>query len=320
MPDRRLALLAGLLAAACAFFLFWGPGGRSGFILELRAVKLAALLVVGAAIGTSTVVFQTVTGNRILTPAIMGFDALFLLLQTVLVLVFGGSGYLGMLGPGKFVLETVLMMAAAMALFSLLLGRGREDIHRMLLVGIIFGVFFRTLTNFLQRIVDPSEYAVVQGAMFASFNSVDPQQLAIAALVSAAALGVLVRLTGRLDIVALGRIPAVGLGLGYDRLVFTLMALVAALVSVSTALVGPTSYLGAVTFLGLVVASLAHSLMRSHRHALLLPAAAMISALVLVAGQGLFERVFHLQSTLFVIVDFFGGMFFLFLLLRGYLR
>ncbi|WP_068118936.1 iron chelate uptake ABC transporter family permease subunit [Tropicimonas marinistellae] len=314
MPDRRLVLLACLLVLACALFLVWGLKGRVGFILELRSIKLAALLCVGAAVGISTVVFQTVTGNRILTPAIMGFDALFLLMQTGLVFLLGGFGYLSLAGPAKFLLETVVMMAAAMALFSLLLGRGKHDMHRMILVGVIFGVFFRSLTGFLQRVIDPSEYSVVQGAMFASFGSVDPAQLFFAGAVTLAALAVLARLAGTLDVVALGRSTAIGLGLAYDRLVIALLAVTAALVSVSTALVGP------ITFLGLLVAALAHALMRSHRHAVLLPASAMIAATVLVAGQWLFERVLHLQSTLAVIIEFFGGTFFLFLVLKGRIR
>lgn len=262
----------------------------------------------------STVVFQTVTGNRILTPAIMGFDALFLLIQTLLVFLLGGTAYIGLLGPSKFLLETAVMMAAAMALFSLLLGRGRQDMHRMILVGVIFGVLFRSLTTFFQRIIDPSEFAVVQSAMFASFGSVDPTQLSIASAVCIVVLAVLWRLVETLDVLALGRNSAIGLGLAYDRLALVLLALVAALVSVSTALVGP------ITFLGLLVSAMAHSLMRSHRHALLLPAAGMISALVLVAGQGLFERVLRLQSTLAVIIEFLGGMLFLYLVLRGRVR
>ncbi|MFD0982723.1 iron chelate uptake ABC transporter family permease subunit [Tropicimonas aquimaris] len=211
-------------------------------------------------------------------------------------------------------LETLVMTGAAMLLFNLLLGRGRQDMHRMLLVGVIFSVLFRSLTSFLQRIIDPSEFAVVQGAMFASFGAVEPLQLAITGAVTVLALAVLWRIAGELDVVALGRNAAIGLGLPFDRLVLGLLALVAALVSVSTALVGP------ITFLGLLVAALAHGIMRTHRHALLLPAAGMLAALVLVAGQSLFERVLRMQSTLSVIVEFLGGLFFLYLVLRGRIR
>jgi iron complex transport system permease protein len=34
-------------------------------------------------------VFQTIAGNRILTPAVMGYEAVYLLLQSLLILVMG---------------------------------------------------------------------------------------------------------------------------------------------------------------------------------------------------------------------------------------
>ncbi|WP_108263596.1 iron chelate uptake ABC transporter family permease subunit [Mangrovicoccus ximenensis] len=311
MPDKRLLALGAALLAACAFFLFWGLKGPTGFILELRATKLAALLLVGAAVGISTVVFQTVTGNRILTPSIMGFDSLFLLVQSLMVLTMGSLGYAMADGPAKFLLDTALMMAASLALFSLLMGRGRGDLHRMILVGVIFGLFFRSMTAFVLRLIDPSEFAVVQQVMFASFGAVDTTQLAMAAALFVPVFAAIWKLAPALDIVALGRDSAIGLGLRHDRLSTVLLLLVAALVAVSTALVGPVS------FLGLLVAALAHQLMQTPRHVLLLPAAALISGLVLVIGQGVFERILGLQSTLAVIIEFFGGLLFLYLVLGG---
>lgn len=314
MAARRLGLLAGLLLAAAGFFLFWGLEGRVGFILELRATKLAGLLLVGASLGLATVVFQTVSANRVLTPAIMGFDALFVMLQALLVFLLGGAGF-GLLPlPVRFLLESAAMMGLATLLFALLLRRGRQDLQRLILVGVVLGILFRAAAGLFARLADPAEFAVLQGAMFASFGAIDGTALAAAAVAALPCFLALARLTGALDVLALGRGAAVSLGLEHDRLVLLLIALVAVLVSASTALVGP------ITFLGLLVAGLAHALMRTHRHALLLPAAALIAALVLVVGQGLFERVLGLRSTLSVIVEGAGGLFFLALVLRGRVR
>lgn len=314
MPDRRIIFLTLLLIVLSALFLLWGLKGKIWFILELRSIKLASLILVGAAIGTATVIFQTLSGNRILTPAIMGFDALFILLQTLLVFTLGGIGYAQLSGTTTFITETLLMIGAAMLLFGFLLGRNRNDLQLMILVGVIFGLLFRSITAFLQRIIDPSEFAMIQGAMFASFGSVDRTELAISTGIFTIALVVIWRLTPKMDIIALGRGPALALGLPYDRLQMQLLAIIAALVSISTALVGPIS------FLGLLVASLAHSLMKSHRHALLLPSVALISASVLVAGQTVFERFLHLQSTLAIVIEFGGGLLFLYLVARGRIR
>jgi iron complex transport system permease protein len=66
----------------------------------------------------------------------------------------------------------------------------------------------------------------------------------------------------------------------------------------------------------LLAASLARHLTDSHRHAVLIPAAALIGALILVTGQFLFERLMGSQSALAVVVEFFGGLLFLGLVLR----
>ena len=113
----RPLLVAGLaLAAASAVFLTLGARGDWSFVLAFRGEKLAALIVVGSAVAASTVAFQTVTGNRILTPAIMGFDALYVLIQTLLVFGLGGVGLAALDARVLFGAETALMLGAALLL------------------------------------------------------------------------------------------------------------------------------------------------------------------------------------------------------------
>ncbi|MCO6384669.1 iron chelate uptake ABC transporter family permease subunit [Oceanicola sp. 502str15] len=311
MPDaRRLLPLALALALFIALFLAWNLRAPVEFILTLRATKLASLLVVGAAIGAATVIFQTITENRLLTPGIVGFDALYIFIQTAIVLLFGGAAQAGTGQMVQFFAEAGCLVAASLALFALLLRRGASDILRMVLTGVILGIFLRGLTSFAQRLLDPSEFAIVQQASFASFTAVDPAVLAIASLTLAATLAGALWLAPSLDAAGLGRQTARGIGLDHDRVVLLGLALVALMVALSTALVGP------VTFLGLIAASLAYRLTRSWRHITLIPAAALIGAAILVAGQFVFERLLGLQSTLAVVVEFLGGLLFLVLLLK----
>jgi iron complex transport system permease protein len=86
--------------------------------------------------------------------------------------------------------------------------------------------------------------------------------------------------------------------------------LVSVLVAVSTALVGP------ITFFGLLVASLAHSLVGTSRHRYVLPAAALLAIICLVGGQTLLERVFSFDTALSIIIEFVGGIVFIILVLR----
>lgn len=310
MPERRLLLLGALLVVASLAFMTLGAKGSWSFVLPLRGTRLAALALVGAGIGVATVLFQTASGNRILTPSIMGFDALYLLIQSTLVFALSGIGY-ALIDPRlKFLAETGGMMAAASLLFVGLLGHGRSDLHRMLLVGVIFGTLFRSLSNLVQRLIDPNEFAVLQGASFARFNAVNAELLAVSAALSGLAFVLAWASRRELDVAALGREAAIPLGLEHERLIRRTLLVVALLVSASTALVGP------VAFLGLLIASLAHVVIGAPRHALILPAAALIGALTLIAGQTVFERWLGLAGTLSVVVEFAGGLLFLFLLLR----
>ncbi|MMZ68423.1 iron-hydroxamate transporter permease subunit [compost metagenome] len=82
------------------------------------------------------------------------------------------------------------------------------------------------------------------------------------------------------------------------------------LVSISTALVGP------IMFLGLLVANVAHQVFRTHRHIALLWGSVMISIVALVGGQLIVERVFTFATTVSVIINFIGGVYFIYLLLK----
>ena len=107
--DRRakivLLILLVLALVSVAALLTLGAKGSWAFVLKFRGVKLFSLLLVAYAIAVSTVLFQTVTNNRILTPSVMGFDSLYVLVQTVLFFTIG-SGAVAMLDPQvKFLAE-----------------------------------------------------------------------------------------------------------------------------------------------------------------------------------------------------------------------
>ncbi|MFC6589053.1 iron chelate uptake ABC transporter family permease subunit [Sulfitobacter pacificus] len=182
---------------------------------------------------------------------------------------------------------------------------------RMLLTGIIFGALFRAGTGFLQRMIDPNEYSVVQVASYARFARVDAALLAVAGGVTCVALIAAWRMRHRLDVLALGPDVAINLGEDPRRGMFQALIIIAVLVSVSTALVGPLA------FLGLLVVSLAHLITPTASHQVLLPSAALVSGITLVGGQFLLERVLHLTTPLVVVIDVVGGVVFLILLLRG---
>nr|WP_255553427.1 iron chelate uptake ABC transporter family permease subunit [Maritimibacter sp. DP1N21-5] len=283
--------------------------GHWDFVLAFRGAKLSALLTIAVAVAVSTVVFQTITANRILTPSIMGFDALYLFLQTALVFFLGGFGFASLNPFAKFGVETALMLVAALALFGVVL-RNAKDLARMVLTGLILGVLLRSLTSLLNRMIDPNEFSVVQQASFARFSAIEAELTWISAAIVVACFLWLMARHRMLDVMALGRDTALSLGVSQDREVRRLLVVVALLVSVSTALVGP------VIFFGLLVSALTYRIAGTWRHGVLLPVSALVSAITLVGAQTLFERVLGLQTSVSVVIEALGGVVFLILILR----
>lgn len=304
MAERRLWFLAGAaLLAACAY-MGVGLRGNIWFALELRAIRLLALAQVGVAIAVSTVVFQTVTANRILTPSIMGLDALYMFGQIAMVAALGVTGFVSLEPRLKFAVETAVMMALALAIFVPMLRR-RYDMGLLLLAGVVMGVLFRSLASLLARVIDPNAFAVAQSASYVDFNTVRTDLVLIGLVVTLAASAIVWHKRHLLDIVALGADSAIGLGVDWTRTLAGLLLLVAALVAVSTALVGP------VAFLGLLVVALAERIVGSRRHRLLLPAATLTSVVVLLGGQTILQHGLGGASTLGVVIEFVGGIVFL---------
>jgi len=310
MRAKSLLICGLLLVVCCVLFMTLEARGNWDFVLWFRGRKLAALLLVGAAVSTATLLFQTISRNHILTPSIMGFDALFTLIVTLAVFTIGAAGYNHLPVEVVFFINLFLLIAAALILFGTLLGQYRADVMRMVLTGIIFGILFRSITSFLSRMIDPSEFATIQVNSYARFNYIDVNLLWLAAILTSGALVFAWRMRRQLDVLGLGFEIATNLGEHVASRQKQALVLVAVLVAVSTALVGP------VTFLGLLVVSIARLIAPNETHAILIPLSAVIAGIVLVGGQAILERVLGMSTPLAVVIDFVGGFVFLALLLR----
>ncbi|MEL7599910.1 MAG: iron chelate uptake ABC transporter family permease subunit [Proteiniphilum sp.] len=307
---RNLWIALLLMMASGALFLFYNLGNSWEFALRLRGLKVVAILVVAGCVAFSSVAFQTLTNNRILTPSIMGFESLYLLIQTVIVYLYSDQTYRVLSSIDNFLVSVAGMIGFSFMLYLLIYKKGKDNLYLLLLVGIILGTLFSSLSSFMQLLIDPNDFFIVQGKMFATFNKINNKLLWPSLVVMIATLMIGFRMTRYLDVLALGRDQAINLGLNYNRVVKMLLVMIAVLVSVSTALVGP------ITFLGLLVTNLTYELFRTHKHRLLIIACIMVSATALLIGQFFMERVFNLSIPLSAIINMVGGFYFIYLLLR----
>lgn len=309
-PAWALIILGAIALVSVACFMTLGAKGSWSFILPFRGRKLLALALVAYSVAVSTVLFQTVTNNRILTPSIMGFDALYILLQTALVFFLGVGALTALNDQAQFGVEILVMVVFSGLLFRWLFLGEERSLHLLVLVGIVFGILFRSLSQFMQRMLDPNAFNVLQDSFFASFATVDTSLLLAASVIVALVTLVAWRMGHSYDVLSLGRAQAINLGVDYKRTVVVILTLVSILVAVSTALVGP------ITFFGLLVVSLAHSLVGTSRHRFVLPAAVLLAIICLVGGQTVLERVFAFDTALSIIIEFLGGTVFILLVLR----
>ena len=179
-----IVILSALILISGALFLTLEiNSGSMGYALSKRIPKLIAIIITGGCIGFSTIIFQTITDNRILTPSVMGIDSLYVAVQTVIIFVFGSSSVFASNQKLNFLICVVFMVMGSLALYKLVFKRENSNIMFVLLVGMITGTFFKSLSSFMQMVIDPNEYLVLQSKLFASFNNVNVDILLLSIIV-----------------------------------------------------------------------------------------------------------------------------------------
>ncbi|HLR67376.1 iron chelate uptake ABC transporter family permease subunit [Virgibacillus alimentarius] len=302
-----LAIIASILAL---LYVFYDLSGNIGYILPRRIIKVVAIIITGGAIAFSTTIFMTITNNRILTPSVMGLDSLYLLIQTFIIFVFGSKSLVMMNSNINYLVSVGIMALFSLILFRILFRGEKNNIYFLLLIGMILGTFFSSLTSFMQVLIDPNEFMVAQDRMFASINNVNTDLVYLSIALMLLVTLYYARFNKYLDVLALGKDDAINLGVPYDYVVKRLLIIVAILISIATALIGP------ITFLGLLVVNVAYEFLKTFRHFYLIIGSILISIIALLGGQFIVEKVFVFQTTISVIINFIGGVYFIYLLLK----
>ncbi len=294
-----------LVLLVIASYLTINTYGNWQFAWALRSKKIFAFLLVSLATSSATISFQTITQNQFLTPSVLGLDSLYVLVQTVLFFLFGGVTMLQQVGTGMFLLNIALMVGLSQLLFFFLLKKGQTSLFLLLMTGLILGTLFSSISTFLQVVMDPNEYDLLQGKLFASFGNIPSQYLVPATILISFAWGFLFYKRRYLDVFHLGREQAINLGIHTDHFQFLVLCCVSLLTGTATALVGP------ITFLGFIVANVSYRLFATYRHGELFLGSFLISVLFLVGGQLLVEQLFGWNTTVSVVVEFLGGIYFI---------
>ncbi|MGB4778794.1 iron chelate uptake ABC transporter family permease subunit [Microbacterium sp.] len=315
---RYTLVLVGLIAASvviAVLLMSWDNqfepfSERWWRISGMRSSALVVIALVTFCQAFATVTFQTATNNRIITPSIMGFESLYILIQTSIVFFFGVAGFTGLSPFVRFVLQATLMVLFAVLLYSWLLSGRLGNLHVMLLVGIIIGTGMGSLSSFLQQMLDPSEFDVLTARLFGNIGNANTDFLWFVIPVCALAGGTIWLFARRLDVIALGADISTNVGLNHKRQIMLMLTLVSVLMAMSTSLIGP------MTFLGFLVATLAYAITDTYDHRRILPVAWLLGFVVLAGAYFLLRHVLKMVDAVAIIVELIGGLVFLAVILR----
>lgn len=307
---KKILILSFITLIMTLVFIFAGLKDFDEYALKNRSLQIAAIVIVAICIAVSTIIFQTLCNNKILTPAIIGLDSLYMLLQSALVFSLGSANLSVYKNDINFLITLACMVVFSLGLYKILFSSDKS-IYLIMLLGLIFGTLFSTLSSFFEILIDPDEFMVIQGRMFASFDNVAFDVLALAYIVTLLSFIWIFRYMKFLDPLNLGKDLSINLGINYQKISKHLMIIIAILTSISTALVGP------ITFLGLLVVNITYELFKTSKHSILLLACVLISILALLGGVFFVSRVFDYNTTISVIINFLGGIYFIYLVLKG---
>lgn len=283
---------------------------QSEYILNLRIKKMAAIVLVCYATGYSTVAFQSITNNNILTPSIMGLESLYIFLQTVVIFFFGSSSLAKMTGMTEFIASLILMVIFSMIVYVLLFERLSANVNMVVLCGMVLGGLFGSLSSFMQVLLDPNEFLILQGKIFASFNTIGYSYLSISAAIILTVLSISLYLMTKLDVLSLGKKTAISLGINYSFIVKFIFAIISILISISTVLVGP------MTFLGIIVVSITRQYLQTYKHKYKTIGATLIGIILVVGSMIIMEKLLSYDTAVSIIINFVGGIYFIYLIVK----
>lgn len=315
---RWLYSLIGLIVAAVGLTIATivynnpMPFGTDGFwkIAESRVVSIIVIAVVALAHSFATVAFHTVTANRIVTPSILGFEALYGLINTAAVFFFGALGATLTRGVVSYFFQVAVMVAFATMLYTWLLGSKFTNVHTMLLVGVVMGAGLASLTTFMQRMLDPNEFDILTARLMGNISNASTEYLPYAVPIVLIVGCWLWLSSRRLDTVSLGSDVATNLGVTHRTELIKILIAVSILMAMTTSLVGP------MTFLGFLIATMAYSIADTYSHRAVFPLAFLLGYVLLTGAYFVLRHIFYAQGSVTIIVELIGGLVFLIVIMR----
>lgn len=311
---KKLIIMFVLFIVVAAVYMIVGVKFKNqrlfAFSMKIRTPKLIAMMITAYAIGSASIVFQSIINNTIVTPCLLGMDALYTMIHTILVFILGSGSVLVVNANYSFLIDLAIMGVTATIIYSYLFKKTKNNVLYVLLIGTVLTSLFSSIQSTMTRIMDPNEYDTLLTTLVASFSNVNSEIMILSVTVLIIVAIVLRKELRVLDVLTLGKDQAINLGVDYDTSIRKLLLGVTLYIAVATAMVGPLA------FLGLIIANLSRQLLQTYRHTQLICGSVLFGMIILIGGQLIVEKIFVYSIPVSVFITLFGGIYFLYLLLR----
>lgn len=278
------------------------PRNVALIVIDWRLPRVLTALLIGAALGVSGAIFQSLLRNPLGSPDILGFNTGAYTGVLVALVLFDQS-------MGGMTAAAMVGGIATALLVWLLAWRNGVDTFRLIIVGIGIRALLMAFNSWL--VISASLDAALSAGLWSagSLNGLTWAKLPLTGTLIVLALlgaGLLAR---RMRLLEMGDESACALGVPVERTRMLLMLVGVMLTAAATALVGPVS------FVALVAPQIARRLGGSLR--LLLSMSALCGALLLLGADFAAQRLFQpYQLPVGVITVSLGGLYLLALLVR----
>lgn len=272
-------------------------------IYDLRFPRIIVAMLGGAATAVSGVLLQAVMKNPLADPGIIGVSS--------------GASFVAVLitafVPSLYFYTPILAFAGGMAAFLMVYGlswKGGLSPLRIILVGVAVNAMFTGLMSAFNSSTG-SSYSGVASIVNANITMKTWNDVRMLLVYTVIGLASSLFVLGRCNLLALEDKTARSIGVNVTRTRIIVSVIAVLLASISTAVIGPIS------FLGLIVPHIARLLVGSN-HKVLVPYSIVLGAFMLLCADTLGRTIaapYEISAS--VIMSVIGGPFFIILLRRS---
>ncbi|MDY7394220.1 iron ABC transporter permease [Aureibaculum sp. 2210JD6-5] len=248
-----------------------------GIILNFRLPKAITAILVGIGLSISGLLMQTLFRNPLAGPFVLGISSGASL--GVALLILGTSAFAGasaILSISNLGIALAASLGAFLVLaVVMLIAKNIKNTMSILIIGLMFGSFTAAIISILAYFSSAESLQQYVFWTFGSLGNLTWSEIVILLIITVLSLGIVIVIIKPLNSLLLGENYAVSLGVNLKKARNLTMIATGLLTGVITAFSGP------IAFIGLAVPHLTKLLIKTSDHKILIPAVAIIGAIVM---------------------------------------